>query len=164
MFHTCHERAGDVEPVGIQVALQVVYRHEGHRTRGRYSLGEVHTHDERPGRARLGEQAARHRQRAVGDVEFDRLRFGPRIGCRFTGDLDRFAFVEAPTLGDDTTVDSDLFDTIVDTPTLRYASITMNSEGKLTRGADKKGSKRNKGQVGHACCGQSEGGGGCQLF
>ena len=45
-----------------------------------------------------------------------------------------------------------MFDTMVETPTLRYASITLSNEGKAVRGS-KKG-KKDKGKLaGHACCG-----------
>lgn len=38
------------------------------------------------------------------------------------------------------TMDTDMFDTMVETPTLRYASITLSNEGKAVRGS-KKGKK-----------------------
>lgn len=37
-------------------------------------------------------------------------------------------------------MDTDMFDTMVETPTLRYASITLSNEGKAVRGS-KKGKK-----------------------
>lgn len=63
-----------------------------------------------------------------------------------------------------TTTDTDMFDTMVETPTLRYASISLSHEGKATRGIKK--CSKDKGQIAsRACCGQGEGGGaGCLLF
>ena len=61
-------------------------------------------------------------------------------------------------------MDTDMFDTMVETPTLRYASITLSNEGKAVRGS-KKGKKDKNMIANRACCGQGEGGGGgCQLF